>query len=55
MLKLLIASLALAVFASTFIAVDVHAGPRPCIKAPKNYLPCPMKTQRPQLSRTGTR
>jgi hypothetical protein len=55
MLKFLIASLAFAVFATAFTAVEVQAEFRPCIKAPKDYLPCPMTAQRPQLPKTRTR
>ena len=56
MLKFIITSLALAVFAVTFIAVEAQAEFRPCIKAPKDYLPCPMASQRqPQLAKIRTR
>jgi hypothetical protein len=56
MLKFLITSLALGIFATTFISVEAQAEFRPCIKAPKDYLPCPMATKKqPQLAKTRTR
>ena len=55
MLKFLITSLALAVFAMTFIAVEAQAEFRPCVKAPKDYLPCPMTVERAQHPKARTR
>jgi hypothetical protein len=56
MLKFLITSIALAAFATTFIAVEAQAEFRACIKGPKDYLPCPMASQRqPQLAKIRTR
>jgi hypothetical protein len=56
MLKFLITSLAIAVFVTTFIAVEAQAEFRPCVKGPKDYLPCPMVSERqPQLAKIRTR
>ena len=54
MLKFLITSLALTFFAAAFVTAEAQAEFRPCIKAPKDYLPCPTKAQRPKLSKTRT-
>jgi hypothetical protein len=56
MLKFLITSLAIAIFAMTFIAAEAQAELRPCVKGPKDYLPCPVVSQRqPQLAKIRTR
>jgi hypothetical protein len=55
MLKFLITTLALAVFAMTFTGVEARAEYRPCVKAPKDYLPCPMTAQRLQFAKPRTR
>jgi hypothetical protein len=55
MLKFLMTSLALTAFAATFVTVDAQAEFRPCIKSPKDYLPCPMTAQRPQLPKSRIR
>jgi hypothetical protein len=55
MLKFLITSLALALLGTAFVTVEARADFRPCIKAPKDNLPCPMTAQRPQLPKTRIR
>ena len=55
MLKFLMTSLALGLFAATLVAVEAQAEFKPCIQAPKNYLPCPMTAQRPQFPKVRTR
>ena len=56
MLKFLMTSLALTLFAATFVTVDAQAEFRPCIKGPKDYLPCPIASQRqPQLAKIRMR
>jgi hypothetical protein len=55
MSKLIITSLALAVFAMASIAVEAQAEFRPCVKAPKDYLPCPATSQRLQFAKPRTR
>jgi hypothetical protein len=50
MLKSLITALAVGAFAMTGIAVQAQAQYRPqCSNAPKNYIPCPLTPQGPQL------
>lgn len=50
MLKSLITALALGAFAMTGIVGQAQAQYRPgCSNAPKNYIPCPLKPQGPQL------
>ncbi len=49
MLKLFIVALTLGAFAMTGLATEAEAQSRPCIKAPKDNLPCPMTYQRPEL------
>jgi hypothetical protein len=55
MLKLVITSLALTFFAMASIGVEAQAEFRPCIKAPKDYLPCPVTSHRPQLAKIRAR
>ena len=47
MLKSLITALALGAFATTAIASQAQAQYKPCIKAPKDYLPCPVLVPQP--------
>jgi hypothetical protein len=49
MLKTLIVALAVGAFAMTGIAGQAQAQYRPCSNAPKNYTPCPLTPQGPQL------
>jgi hypothetical protein len=55
MLKVLVTSLALALFGTAFVAVKAQAEFKPCIQAPKNYLPCFTTSQRPQFPKVRTR
>jgi len=48
MLKLLIVALALGTFAVSGVAIEAEARSRPCIKAPKDNLPCSMTYQSPE-------
>jgi hypothetical protein len=48
MLKFLIVTFALGAFAMTGLATEAEAQSRPCIKGPKDNLPCPMTHQRPE-------
>jgi hypothetical protein len=48
MLKLFIVALTLGAFAMTGMPSEAEAQSRPCIKAPKDNLPCPMTHQRPE-------
>lgn len=44
-------SLALAAFAASFIAGGTQAEAKPCVKAPKHYLPCTVKPPNPRPSK----
>ena len=48
MLKSFIVALTIGAFAVTGAAAPADARSRPCIKAPKDNLPCPMTHQRPE-------
>ena len=47
MLKSFIVALTIGAFAVIGAAAPADANSRPCIKAPKDNLPCPMTYQRP--------
>jgi hypothetical protein len=47
MLKSFIVALAIGTVAVTGVSTTADAQSRPCIKAPKDNLPCPMTHQRP--------
>jgi hypothetical protein len=49
MLKSFIVTLAIGGFAVTGFALNADAQSRPCIKAPKDYTPCPLTHQRPEF------
>lgn len=54
MLKFLMTALVLGAFATSVLAItgvvgQAQAQYRPCTNAPKNYVPCPLKPQGPQL------
>lgn len=54
MLKSLITALVIGAFATGALAMtgavgEAQAQYRPCTNAPKNYVPCPLKPQGPQL------
>ena len=52
MLTFLMIALSLGAFAMAGMAIQEEAQARPCVKAPKNYLPCPVTPQRPQPAKT---
>lgn len=54
MTKVLMIALSLGIFAIAGIAIQAAAEARPCVKAPKNYLPCPVTLQRPQPDKAGS-
>jgi hypothetical protein len=54
MLKSFIAALALGAVAISGIVGQAQAQPgypRPCLKAPKDYIPCPVRPLKPQPSK----
>lgn len=55
MLKSFIVALAIGVLAVIGAAAPAEAQSRPCIKAPKDNLPCPMTYQRPELVKLRNR
>jgi hypothetical protein len=55
MLKLFVVALTLGAFAVTSQATEAEAQGRPCIKGPKDNLPCPMTYQRPELVKLRSR
>lgn len=48
MLKLFIVTFALGAFAMAGLTTEAEAQSRPCIKGPKDNLPCPITSQRPE-------
>ncbi len=54
MTKFLMIALSLGAFAIAGMAIqaEAEAEARPCVKGPKNHLPCPVTLQRPQPDKT---
>ena len=51
MLRFLMIAVSLGAFATAGMAIQAEADARPCVKAPKNYLPCPVTLQSHSLTR----
>jgi hypothetical protein len=52
MMKFLMIALSLGAFAIAGMAIQAEAEARPCVKGPKDHLPCPVTLQRPQHDKT---